>query len=73
MGDSCIVVNEASEGLCCVFSQLDSLEQGQQDLANAIDRLPSQIASLISTQLQDSLGEELRESFKGGGSPSPSV
>ena len=55
-------------GICC--AQLDSLEAGQQLLADAIERLPIQIASLISTQLQESLGDELRESFRGGTSPS---
>jgi hypothetical protein len=61
----------APVGVCC--AQLDSLEAGQQILANAIEQLPIQIASLISTQLQDSLGAELREDARSGTSPSPSV
>ena len=36
--------------------QLDSLEAGQQQLADALEQLPSQLASLISVQLRDELG-----------------
>ena len=42
--------------LLCAVVQLDSLEAGQQQLADAIEQLPSQLTSLISAQLRDELG-----------------